>query len=430
MQRNVDAPRFARLSRVALTVLALLAAACGDARRTITGQNAQFSLRVNVQPSAAITAVGQALAWPPGTVPGARVIATRISSDPSETPSVDTAVADAFGVARFSTLALARYTVRASRTFSAGERVLAAPGLGDAEELVGLSTVLVTADSAIATPIIVTPIGGSALVISEVYPAWPVEPSGQQYYVGGYLELHNNSDTTIALAGKLFLDVWDGYLTAPTRPDGCSIFSAVERDPQNVWVQQLYRFPVDARSLESGQTAVLATDGIDHRPFGRAGFFDLTIAAAEFPGSSDVDSPLVPNMIDLSPRPREADGHGWRFRGGRQYWAIANGLRTDTLARWTDAVFGTILTRVPVSALLDLVRFDFDEPMAPGFALCPSAIAGSVDPSDAVLLRVEDTLAIRRRVSRTLPNGRVIYQRSRNSAADWISGKATPGLVP
>ena len=425
----------ARVSRgvyssvAARIVLLLTATACGDGRRTITGREAQYSLRVEAQASTTLAGAGQALSWQDGVVPGARVIATRTVFDASERATADTAITDAAGIARFSTLALARYTIRATRSLTAIERAMA-PSLGDTEELVGFSTVAITTDSSVAAQIILTAAGGSSLVISEVFPSWPQEPSGQQYYVGGYFEIHNNSDSTVALARKLFMDVWDGYLTSPNRPNGCSIFAAIEHDPQNVWAQHLYRFPDGARVLLPGETALLATDGIDHRPFGRAGFFDLRIAAVEFPGSSDVDNPLVPNMIDLSPRPLEADGHGWRFRGGRQYWAIASDLKTDSLTRWTDAVFGTVLTRIPVGALLDLVRFNFDEPRTPGFSLCTSAITDNVDPADAVYLKVEDTLAIHRRVARTLPNGRVVYQRSHNSAADWIAGKATPGVIP
>ena len=403
--------------------------ACGDSRRTITGRAAEVTLQVQLQLAPTLAAVARELSWSPGAVPGARVVATRIVTDPTDLPFSDTASTDASGRATFAALALARYSLRVSRALSPRERALA-PSLGDTDELVGVSTISLTTERGEVESIVVTAAGGSALVISEVFPSSPVGLNRQQYYVGGYLEIHNNTDSTIALAGKLFLDIFGGYITAPTRPNGCDIFAPIERDFQNVWAQHLYRFPQNTRALMSGATAVLATDGIDHTPFGRAGFFDLTIAAAEFPGSSDVDSPLIPNMINLSPRPLEADGHGWRFKGGRQVWAIANELKVDTLARWTDATFGTILTRVPATALLDLVRYDWDEPMTPGFALCPSAIASSIDPTDAVFLKVEDTLAIHRRVARTLPNGRVVYQRSRNSAADWIAGKATPGVIP
>ena len=78
-----------------------------------------------------------------------------------------------------------------------------------------------------------------------------------------------------------------------------------------------------------------------------------------------------------------------------------------------------------------LFRSDWDVPNSiPSITFCPSAIAGNIDAADAVLLTVQDTLGIHRKVSRTLPNGRVVYQRSRNSASDWIAGPGTPGKVP
>ena len=118
--------------------------------------------------------------------------------------------------------------------------------------------------------------------------------------------------------------------------------------------------------------------------------------------------------------------------GWARVWGLAVALGVDTLPRYVDHAFGRdTRLRVPVSALLDIVRYNWDMPSSnPSIVDCPSPIMSDVDAADAVLLKIQDTLAIHRRVSRTLPDGRVVYQRSRNSAADWITGPGTPGKVP
>ena len=415
----------------ALLVLALALLACGEGRRTVTGQSDRYSLTVQVRPGEGLAAVSQALAWPSNGVPGARVIAERVLNESTDAPAADTTESDARGVARFTTLALASYAVRVARTFSTTERTLAASALGDVDELVGVVKVSITPALTDTTHITLSRVGGSSLVISEVFPAFPTGPSGQQYYYGGFFEIANNSDSIVPLEGKVWFDAWPAYIQSPQRPNGCSIHLPIERDPGGLWVRWMYRFPVGAKPLASGDAIVLATDAIDHRAFGRAGFFDLSRAHFEFRGTSDVDNPLVPNMTEIGPRVFAADGHGYRFGGGRKVWGLANPLNVDSLPQWTDLVFGGKYVRIPVSALLDVVRYKRNVPrFDPRIVDCPSAVLESVDAGDAVLLTIEDTLGIHRKVSRTLPSGRVVFQRSRNSAADWITGPGTPGKVP
>ena len=411
-------------------LLVLCLSACGEGTRSITSRLDTFGLTVVVRLPAPLVAAGQALQWEPEAVPGARVVVTRLVSDPADPISADTSITDSSGKARFTNLTTSRYSIRVSRDIRADERAVVL-SIAEIDALVGISTITIASDTESIASVTVSGTGGSSLVISEVFPAWPAEPSGQQYYLGGYIKIYNNADTTIQLARKSFIQPWEGYLRSPQHPDGCSIYSAIERDPANLWVRYLYRFPDNTRALAPGESALLVTDAIDHRKFGASGFFDLSGASAEFRGSSDVDNPLVPDMIDESATPLEADGHGWRFRGSRQVWALTNELKTDSIALWKDLTFGGFFMRVPLSAVLDLVRYDWDEPKVfPSITFCPSAIASSVDPADAVLLKVQDTLSIHRRIARTRPDGRVIYQRSHNSAADWIAGKATPGVIP
>ena len=416
----------------ALLVLALALLACGDGRRTVTGQSDRYSLTVQVRPGEGLAAVSQALAWPSNGVPGARVIAERVLNESTDAPSTDTVISDAQGVAQFAALAMGRYTLRVARTFSVAERERAEKVLQDVDELVGVVRISLTARLSDTARVELARAGGSSLIFSESFPAWPAGPSGNQYYFGGYLEIVNNSDTSIVLAGKLWFDAHRGYIRSNVHPDGCSFFLAIERDPDGVWTRWLFRFPDTAKPLAPGEAIVLAIDAVDHRPFGRAGFFDLSGADFEFLGTRDVDNPLVPNMINVGPQVYAALGHGWGFSGGRQVWGLANSVDVEALPHWKDVVFGggTYL-RVPTGAILDIVRYNWAEPhFFPDVVDCPSPIFGGVDAADAVLLTIQDTLAIHRKVSRTLPNGRVVFQRSRNSAADWITGRGTPGKVP
>ena len=415
----------------ALACFAVVFLACGDGRRSLTGEAAPHALTVRVQTSAALAALGKALGWPGQSVPGATVIAERVRIDLSDEATADTALSDSQGFAHFPNLAFALYQLRVARTLSTQERASATDAIGDAETLVGATSVRISAAAEDTIHVALTSSGGSSLVLSEIFPAWPTSPSGQQYYYGGYFEIYNNADTLIRLADKLWIDVYPGYLQSPQRPNGCTIFLPIERDARALWFRFAYRFPPGSKALRPGEAAILVTDAIDHRPFGRSGFFDLSRADFEFRGASDTDNPLVQNMIEVGARTYQGTGHGYRFLGGRQVWALVSSVSVDTLPRWTDPVFGGVYTRIPVGSLLDVVRYDWNVPNSIlDLTFCPSAVASTIDAADAVLLSVEDTLAIKRRVARTRPDGRVVFQRSRNSAADWITGPGTPGKVP
>ena len=415
--------------------LALLLCAGGmsacEPRRTITGEAQQLEVVVRVSLSAQAAVVGQALGWPPAAVPDALVHVERVPEDLSEPMVVDTVVSDGLGVARFVGLPAGRYELRALRTFSEDERTRAASALGDADGLVGRASLQLGSRGTDTLRVDVTLSGGSSLLFTEITPAALPGPSGSQYYEGGYLEIFNNADTTIEIAGKLFFDAYGGYIRSSVHANGCNYFLPMERDPGGVWTRFVYRFPPQAKPLAPGRALVVATDAIDHRVFGGAGFLDLTRADFEFLGPADVDNPLVPNMISVGPQVYNF-GHGWQFRGGRQVWGLANPVDMDSLPRWTDLVFffGTGV-RIPAAALLDIVRYNPNVPrFDPTIVDCPSPILLAIDATEAVLLGIEDTLVIRRRIARTLPDGRVVFQRSRNSAADWIAGPGTPGKVP
>ena len=102
-------------------------------------------------------------------------------------------------------------------------------------------------------------------------------------------------------------------------------------------------------------------------------FLDLTRADFEFTGPADVDNPLVPKMISVGPQEYNF-GHGWRFRGGREVWGLANPVDMDSLPRWTDLVFFfRNWCANSAAALLDIVRYNPNVPrFDPTIVDCPS----------------------------------------------------------
>jgi hypothetical protein len=415
-----------------LLIVSSVISAC-DARRIVTSDDASYVLMVRVRSPEALPAVGAALSWQLGVVPSARLIAIRKSIDSTEPIVSDTAISDANGVAKLTGLARGMYELRIDREFSAAERERASDALGSVDALVSTGAVTLADSTSVTLVVSLLPTGGGSLTFTEIAPAWPPARNGDQYYYGGYFRITNTSDTIVTLADKIWFDAHGGYIRNPVVPNGCSYFLPLERDPGGVWTRWVYRFPSDAKPLRPGASALLATDALDHRAFSGAGFHDLSRAEFEFLGPADVDNPLAANMIDLSPR-EYSDGHGWRFRGGRQVWGLASSLKIDTLPRIVRLPFDasqSTWVRIPRAALLDLVRYNWNVPQFDPLTVdCPSPILGDVDAADAVLLTVEDTLTLHRRVARTLTTGRIIFQRSRNSAADWIAGKATPGQIP
>ncbi len=313
------------------------------------------------------------------------------------------------------------------------ERARASATLGDVDALVNTAAVTLADSSSAALDVALNPTGGSSLIFTEIAPASPPSKSGNQYYYGGYFRITNASDTVVALANKIWFDAYGGYIRSPIVPNGCSYFEALERGPGGIWTRYVYRFPPDATPLQPGASALLATDAIDHRSFGGAGFCDLSRADFEFVFGDDIDNPLSLNMISIGPREYEF-AHGWQVRGGRQGWGLAIAVGMDTLPKIVRLPFDasqSTWVRIPKAALLEVVRYDWAIPhFDPLVVDCPSPILSDIDAEDAKLLTIEDTLTIHRRISRTLPNGRIVYQRARNSQADWIAGKATPGLIP
>ena len=421
-----------REGRLAVLLAAVACLGC-EGRRTITSAVAPLGLTVRVRVAANLADAAQALGWSGTAVPGASVVAA-LASDGGGPPTAETSVTDAFGVSRFGDLLAGSYTVRVSRTLASGELARAGAVLGGVDGLAGIASIALSPAGADTVDVVLSGVGGSSLVFSEIFGTEPLLGNGGVYYYGSYLEIYNNADTTIGLAGKIFFDAMPGYIEGPLW--GCTTFAATQNDPAGLWANFVYRFPANAQPLGPGEQAVIAVDAIDHRQIkNSAGFFDLSRADFEFKGDADAHNPLAQGMDDVGPRRFEADGHGWRTTGGREVIGLAEPLDLRPLPRYSYPFLpgGPLpLIRIPTEALLDVVQW---KPYGGGYVSpypdCPSDVVTSIDAAEArAVVSFTDTLSMHRRVSRTLPTGRVILQRSRNSAADWFAAPGTPGKMP
>ena len=348
-----------RCRRLALVLSAMLSVGGCEGRRTITSTVAPLGLTVRVHVTPGLAAAAQALGWTGAAVPGAVVLAERAAVDAGPM-TVDSTVTNTGGASRFNELAEGTYTVRVSRALQSDELARAGALLGSTDALVGVATVSLTVSSKDTVDVELRGVGGSSLVFSEVFGTTPIL-AYSTYDLGNYLKVYNNADTTIALAGKLFVDSYAGYVIGPNVPYSCSTFAAISNDPAGLWAAFIFRFPATAQALKPGEAVLIATDAVGHRQVrNAAGFFDLSGADFEFKGSQDAQNPLARAMIDIGPRRSDPnDGHGWRTHG-RMVVGIAQSLDIDTLPHRFDPILGggQTLVRIPTAAMLDVVSWN------------------------------------------------------------------------
>ena len=248
-------------------------------------------------------ATSEALGWG-GGIPGMQLSFSRVDAT-----SPSTFTTSGAGTIAVTGLAAGTYTIAGERWLTPSERSRLQPG----DDAWGYS---VKATVAIAVS------GGGqvrasatrqrSLLISEWGFNYGIIPGVSSYRLGGYIELFNNSDTTVYLDG---IRVGEAYSLDVELPSAtCSEQLPLKADPAYLWSGRFQRFPGGGRHypLAAGEAVVVATDAIDHGPIIPDGL-DLRTADFEFTGPADVDNPSVPNMIDDGLRSHPF-GHG--FYGG------------------------------------------------------------------------------------------------------------------
>jgi len=250
------------------------------------------------------------------------------------------------------------------------------------------------------------------------------------YDFNGYFRLYNNADTTVYLDGVIVGDAYAAQFDYPTEP--CSTDAELTNDPEGVWAHFFQQLPGRGRDfpLAPGQTAVLATDAIDHRSLAPGGL-DLRGATFEFSGYADVDNPAVPNAQDIGVGP-EPLGHGLIFS------AIANVVFVSS------PVNAAVLPRkgIPPNAAFEFVRFPKDRLLevvaiattySAGDPECPQLVNANFDRRAVQLLGSRSDAFLHAYHRLTTPvtiGGQLVLQHTRTSAADFVVGDRTPFARP
>ncbi|MGI8843241.1 MAG: hypothetical protein ACR2HZ_06055, partial [Gemmatimonadaceae bacterium] len=372
---------------------------------------------VTVPVLSADAAVGAALGWV--GVPAATVVLQRTGS-----PQSQTATTDASCEASFTNLLPGEYSVSVLRTLTQAERGLLGPADADVDAFGGGVAVQVSAPT---TAVQVPAAAGrrGSLVISELWTGMPFQSVGPQYVFGNWMELYNNSDTVIAIAGKLVFSAVPGWYEHPIYP--CTVFEPVLADSLGIWVDLVYAFPPTAAPIAPGGLVVIATDAIDHTQLA-TGTYDLSRAQFEFRGGSDADNPSALDMVSVGTRDGGfIQGHGMYFIGAWQPWGIANAVDLTALPRFRHPFGDFDYIRLPAVEVLDLVTVRVPS-VTQGYPDCKPPIHSLYD-RQAVSVSDPEPSGLQR-VPLHRDGMHPVLLRTKTSARDFRLQSPTPGTLP
>ena len=410
---------------IAAAGVAALSTTCKYGEVTVVQPAAKGSgaLVLSIQTDGEDAAVAQQLGWSAG-IPGADVTIAPGDGDTAVGPPIATLVTDSAGKVSVADLPDGKYFVQVRRLLTSAELAQLAPG----EDAVGFmtQTVLDRGSASLSVPAS----HRRSIVISEWSFVPLAIPNVGGYTYGGYLELANNSDTTVYLDG---LVVGSGLLTWVDPRVPCEALEPVGNDPDGVWADRFDSLPGTGHTypLAPGAVAVIATDAIDHSAITPEGL-DLTQADFEGIGTADVDNPSVPNTVTIGPRAWFLD-HGLLFWGGLVQ-VVFVALPVDTAALPKQVLFATAwpFDRVPRGKILDVVTLAANWGPFPG--LCPWGLVNrNFDRRSAQILQFQvgkGQYSIQRLVAFTRPDGRKVLQDTRTSNVDLFVGPRTPFRLP
>ena len=268
-----------------------------------------------------------------------------------------------------------------------------------------------------------------SLVISEVARGAPRTPSGEFYQFANFLELYNNSDTTIYLDGKTVGKALTGWTEVPSFP--CSNEEPYRLDSLGLWSAWFYRFPGDGddHALRPGETVVLATDAIDHRTIDPEQP-DLFGAQFEFRGTSDVDNPGARDMLSIGTRDGGTPvGHGLTFHEIYEVVFVADYVDTSSIPTAQPPSYNFPFARIPRDRILDVLTWELVD-FTTTYPSCGPSVHERFDRQRGALLGVGDRRTMQRQVASVLPDGRRILLRTKTSARDFEARAMTPFAVP
>jgi hypothetical protein len=353
-------------------------------------------------------------------VPGGTVTITRSGSS---TPI--SKVTDATGAVVFADLLPGTYLLSAVRLLSASERSALPAGRDEVDALGGAGAISLSAPHG-SLDVSMTASQRGSLVISEIWSGVP-QVGTSWYTYGDYFEVYNNSDGAVSLADKIVFAGFPGTYFNPDL-DSCQASAPFQRDSLGIWATFVYAFPASSPALPPGGAIVLATDAIDHTVFTPLAI-DLSKADFEFRGGADADNPSVLDMQSIGPSDGgDLGGRGLSFYMTHPVLAIASNVDLANQPHM-DGGGNRTWVRLHRDALLDVATWG---PATATYQTCGSPVHASIDAQQARLISnwSVDLRAISRRSVATLPDGRAILLRTRNSANDFIAADPSPGRVP
>jgi hypothetical protein len=423
--------RCAFILRVLLaTAVAALSATCkyGEVVVVEPAATGHGALRLSIQPDGEDAAVARELGWTSG-IPGAEVTITAGGGDTAVGPPLATLVTDSGAQVSVPDLPDGKYFVQVHRLLTPAETARLAAG----EDVVGFMAQAVVDRG--STTVYVPASHRRSIVISEwsFFPEAIPNVGGYEY--GGYLELTNNSDTTVYLDGLVIGEAYGQAEDDPRSP--CATTEYLSNDPDGVWARRFDSLPGAGHTypLAPGASAVVATDAIDHSQVSPEGV-DLSHADFESIGSADVDNPGVPNTVTIGPLPWYGE-HGLLFFDQlAEVVFVALPVDTAALPKQYGPRTAWPYDRVPRAKILDVVAL-LSTWSAFTYPFCPQLVHSNFDRYRARLMtsHVDDEgnagrWSIQRKVAYTRADGRKILQATRNSAADLFLGLRTPFRVP
>ena len=431
-----------RLALLCCCSLLYLTTACGsettltgtspaDTAGDIGGTVQKAALTIIVSVSGEDSALASVLGSAAGVLRDADVTIERTGSSGTR----QSAKTDAAGTVGFEELLPGSYSVSVIRVLTPAEVMQFSSEDADVNAFGGARTVTVEAPGTEAGVGAVAGRRGS-LVISELSLPIARLPSGEDYRFGQWLELYNNSDTTIFLGGKLVIRgmIWTRDFSPPR---DCANTAQWRSDPDGIWSPRLVQaFPGSSRShpLRPGEAAVVALDAIDHRVFD-PGLADLSGADFEFIGPADVDNPGAANMIRLG----IVFGGGILNRGMEFgitdiIVILADQLDVDSLLRGNLPMNTREHWRIPREKILDVLTASPTPAVEAAqtflFPLCDKHVNENFDRQRAALVDHAALNSIARRVFTTLPDGRKILLRTKTSSRDFTGATPSPGTIP
>ena len=425
----------------ALSIVALtLAVACGrevvfvdpppasstdttgtDTTGTDTTVVQRVDLQVTVTITPADTALASRLGLVHGRLSGAQLTARRVAGQQGP----QSGVTDSLGQVTLPGLIEGLWAINAGRSLTDTERALLDSANADVTGFGGATQFAVSATTPATTIEAVAGRQGT-LVISEAY--LPLITEVFVYQFGQYIEIHNNSFEPLYLDGKVLgMSLpW----TSGTVQTSCTAFAQWLEDPDGIWTRNFWAFPGSGTTypLEPGQSAIVATDAIDHRVI-RSDLLDLSAADFEFIGTdADADNPAVPNMLEFPPFSGFADavlGHGPVWQSQITIF-LAEPVDVGALLRDNLPVATPLHVRIPRDKILDVLTSGMTLDREPGLPYCPHFVHPFFDGQYARLVDGSTSRSLTR--AGRAPGAPL--QRAKVSAIDFQHAPPTPGRAP